>query len=165
MEIKNYLDVYKNYENYKAVEYICQKSKEREVVFLCVGNSKIWFDSFGPMVGSLLKIIGVNNFVYGNVYSNVIPTNIAYYIENIYKFHLNPYIVVIDSCISKNIDDCLIFKEDSLTCSSLNKNSINVGDFFITYTFNKEFVNDLKNYKKMLKKVKELISYFKLVFN
>lgn len=73
------------------------KLYDREVVIIGIGNSKIIGDSFGPLVGEMLK----NDFnVIGNMRENVNYNNFEEHMEKINRKYENPYIITVDSAIS-----------------------------------------------------------------
>ena len=145
----------------KNIEELKSTSTKREVVFLCVGNSKVWFDSFGPMIGSFLQYIGVNNYIYGTIRSNINKDNINQYIDSIYKFHANPYIVVVDNLISTGNKFTIKIKTEGLTCSCFNENSVYVGDLSVLCSTPANFIKSNKYYKNMLYEVKKFGVYIK----
>ena len=84
-----------------------EKAKENEdkrsIVFLCVGNAKVWFDCFGPYVGSLLQKLEIDYYVYGNVRSNILTNNIEEYVNMIYRFqHICKFLYFNFSCTTNN---------------------------------------------------------------
>ena len=71
-----------------------------DIVFLCLGTSKMLTDSFGPMVGSLLKSkYNIPTFVYGDLNKNVNAINLEDYLTMISHHHKNCHVVVIDSAL------------------------------------------------------------------
>ena len=143
------------------IEKLKKISNTREVVFLCVGNSKIWYDSFGPMMGTLLQYLGVENYVYGNIKSNIDVSNIQYYIDVIYKFHYNPYIVVFDNALSSNDEFVIKINKKSTTCAALSKNAVEVGDVSIMCLSPCSLLKNNCCYYHMLGEIKRLGLYFK----
>lgn len=70
---------------------------DREIVIIGIGNSKIIGDSFGPLVGELLK----NDFnVIGNMTENVNYNNFEEHMQKINRKYKNPYIITVDSAVS-----------------------------------------------------------------
>ncbi len=92
---------YKSYIYYKQLSDILQNYKNKEIVFFCAGNYKIWFDCFAPLVGELLRLIPNNNcFVYGGTKFPITAENITEYMDFINAKHPNACIIVIDNCIT-----------------------------------------------------------------
>lgn len=146
------------------IEKLKDINKNREVVFLCVGNAKIWYDSFGPMVGTILQYMGINNYVYGNLKSNICQDNLKTYIDIIYRYHYDPYIVVVDNCLSASNKFEVIIKEGPTDCAGLSKEPISIGDCGILCLTPKCCFKSSLEYKNMLKCVKKLSLYFKEFF-
>jgi len=129
------------------------KLNKNNIVFVCVGNSDVWYDSFGPIVGSLL--ININKFpyfVYGNMNKNIKLTNLNHYINWIKKKHFNKKIVVIDAALSKFNREDIVFRQGKVKCAYFNKESKPFGDFSILCPINENikninngFVNIIKN--------------------
>lgn len=156
MEIKDKL-VYalENYNIIKLLEKASKIAESREVVFLCVGNSSIWFDSFGPMVASLLMATNLKMFIYGNIKANIKADNLEEYVNLIYKFHVDPYVIVIDSALSKTSRGLRV-KEGATECGALSNSPCLVGDLSITFCMDREFIRSVENYDKLKKEVKRI---------
>lgn len=71
------------------------------IIFLCVGTSKIIGDSLGPIIGSKLKCLE-NEFIhiYGTIEQNLNFMNAKMIIEKINSIYENPYIITIDAALS-----------------------------------------------------------------
>ena len=70
------------------------------IVFLCLGTSKLLADAFGPMVGSLLKTkYNIATFVYGDLNRNINAINIDEYLSMVRRFHPTAHIIIIDSAL------------------------------------------------------------------
>ena len=163
----NDLEIYKiliNIELANCIEKIKKTSLTRDVVFLCVGNSKVWYDSFGPMMGSLLQFFGVKNYVYGNIRSNIHKDNIHEYIKIINKFHYNPYIVVFDNAFSNNDEFGIKIMEDGVECAAFSNDPAYVGDLSILCLTPCQFIKENRHYADMLGEIKKLAFYFKELY-
>lgn len=69
-------------------------------IFLCVGNSNVVGDMFGPMCGHILKNVLKLKYVYGDFSTNITSLNInEVYAEIKSKFPTKP-IIVVDSALS-----------------------------------------------------------------
>ena len=158
--VKN--EVLENYKIYENVKDLKEISKKTTLIFLCVGNSKIWYDSFGPIFGSLLKLLNFNYYIYGNLKSNINANNIEDYIDMIYKFHEKPFIIVIDNAISNEEIPKIKIINGSINCAVFSKKNILVGDMGILYCLNKKHLQNLNNYNLMLKDIARMILF---VFN
>lgn len=73
------------------------------IIFLCIGTSKIIGDAIGPMVGSNIKSLE-NEYVhiYGTVENNLNFNNAKKIIEDINSNYINPCIITIDAALSNN---------------------------------------------------------------
>ncbi len=144
IETKKWLSVQENVGILRTLDEAFKEAGNREIVFLCVGNSKIWYDSFGPMFGSVMMMLDVKKYIYGNTRYNIVASNLKEYIDLIYKFHISPYIVVVDSALSFEHEG-LVVKKGKTTCAALSKNPIAVGDLSIIFSLYK---SSLDNYEK-----------------
>lgn len=76
----------------------------KNLVFLCIGTTKIIGDSVGPKVGDKLKQRGVDAYVYGNTLRQVTAVNVDDYARMIKTRHASDLVVVIDSALGKTSD-------------------------------------------------------------
>ena len=167
MEIKteNKFDlVIENYNIYQQLEFLKKQAAQREVVFLCVGNSKVWFDSFGPLVGSFLQYLEFPKYIYGNLKTSITKSNVEKYIDMIYKFHINPFIVVIDSAISNTLVPKIKIKKGQTTVACMSDNPVMVGDYSILFCLNKKQMKDSFYYKNLFTCVKKVGRMIKFIF-
>ena len=75
------------------------------IIFLCIGTSKIIGDSIGPIIGNRLKDVE-NEIVqvYGTTENMVNFVNAKDIIESVYSSYEKPYIITIDSTLSNSRD-------------------------------------------------------------
>lgn len=96
-----------------------------DMIFLCIGTSKIIGDAIGPILGSNLKDIE-NEFIhiYGTIENNLHFNNTKNIIESINRNYINPCIVSIDAALSNNnsIGDIVIGKGFIKLGKALDKN-------------------------------------------
>lgn len=152
----NFIEVNNNFLMFNKLYNLNKVKKDKQIIFLCVGNSKIWFDSFGPIVGSVLKLMDFGFYIYGNTKTNINAKNINEYIEMIYNFHKNPYIIVFDNSLSMVEEPMLKIKEGPTICSVFN-NSVSVGDLSVTYCLSKKHIKNHIYFNEMLKSIKKII--------
>ena len=76
----------------------------KNLVFLCIGTTKIIGDSIGPKVGDKLKQLNVDAYVYGNTARQVTALNVDDYAKMIRQRHKDDTVVVIDSALGKISD-------------------------------------------------------------
>ena len=158
------LKVQNNISIINMLEKAKQNKQKSNIVFLCVGNSKIWYDCFGPFVGSLIQKLGLEYFVYGNIRSNILLSNIQEYINMIYRFHTNPYIIVLDSSISDVLDFDIIVKEGATVCGAFSQSPLEVGDMKISCLVPAKEIKSSAGYTKMLSEIKRIGFFLNHVF-
>lgn len=117
------------------------KNINKEIVYVCIGSSKIIWDSVGPRVGTLLKN-ELNNVV-GDMKNNF--NSKKDYLLN-YKYLKNKYIVAIDSAfIDKKIkEEVFITNESMIMGAGINKNIGKIGDLSIKAIINKKNIENEK---------------------
>lgn len=74
------------------------------LVFLCLGTTKISGDSVGPKVGDRLKEMNIGAYVYGDTKRQVTSINVEDYVAMLEKRHANDRIIAIDSALGKSAD-------------------------------------------------------------
>lgn len=111
---------------------------KQEILFVCIGNSNILWDSIGPVVGTFLKEKIGNKFVLGDINDNICNKLDLDY--NYFKMK-NKFIVAIDTAIWKKTASEEIFVSNKpITMGlALNKNKGIIGDVSI-----KIAISDLK---------------------
>ncbi len=139
-----------------------QNKQNKNIIFLCIGTSKIMGDSIGPIVGTNLKkdlkkylkfkrnlniennnikIIGdmSNNFSYNNIEDNI------KIIKNTSK---NNFIIVIDSALSSenNIGKIFVHNRGMKYAEALKRNNEIIGDMSIKAVVGKNTQNRFKNF-------------------
>ena len=93
-----------------------------DIVFLCLGTSKMLADAYGPMVGSLLKNkYNIPTYVYGDLVKNVNAININDYLQMIKKAHPYSHIIVIDSALGNELN---IGKIKFLGCGTIPRSAL-----------------------------------------
>ena len=87
----------------------------RNIIFLCIGTSRVVGDSVGPIVGSILKQNIISNKqieVLGDCENNIHYENIEQNVDIVKKLNPNSLIVVIDSALSKEENIGRIFVQN-----------------------------------------------------
>ena len=82
----------------------------------------------------------------------------------IYRFHVNPYIIVFDSSICEVEDFELSIKEGQTTCGAFSDNPFSVGDMKISCLVPVKDIKSPAGYVKMLSAVKRIGFFIKYVF-
>ncbi len=119
-----------------AEQRLAQEIKEKvsNPVYVCIGTEKVFSDSLGPRVGSLL-----NNqmekpcFVYGLCSQNITAENLVFCSEFIKKMHPNSQVVVVDAAVgsSEQIGKVQICDGGIVPGAATNKNLPSIGDVSI----------------------------------
>ncbi|MDR6999817.1 spore protease YyaC [Neobacillus niacini] len=134
----------------KEIEKIAKKLKvvldntKDEIIFLCIGTDRSTGDSFGPMVGTMLKVKGIHFPVYGTLEEPVHALNSKKILKEIKCLHKEPFIIAIDACLGEESQIGLIFlkKGAIFPGKALNKGLPSVGNYHL-----KAFVNYLDSFK------------------
>ena len=105
----------------------------KNLVFLCIGTTKIIGDSVGPKVGDKLKAQGVEAYVYGNTQRQVTAINVDDYAKMIKVRHKGDIIVVIDSALGKtnDIGTIKVTQNGIKPGGAFDKNKERIGDIGI----------------------------------
>lgn len=95
-----------------TLEQILITNKQKEIVFFCVGNHKVWYDCFGPTLAEKLRKENVSFFIYGGESCPILPDNLTSYMNFVEVKHPNALVVVVDSCLLTDFE-----KPNSLSIS------------------------------------------------
>ncbi|MEI2356119.1 spore protease YyaC [Mesobacillus zeae] len=100
-----------------------------DVIFLCIGTDRSTGDSFGPLIGSLLKERGYRNVI-GCIDDPVHAVNLD---ERITEIPSGKTIVAIDACLGrlKNVGTISLNNGSLSPGAGVNKELTKVGDFNI----------------------------------
>ena len=102
-----------------------------ETVYMCIGTEKVFSDSLGPRVGSLLnESLPIPAFVYGLRDQNITAENLLYSYSFIKALHPNSKIVVIDAAVGTldQIGKVQVCNGGIAPGAATNKNLPSVGD-------------------------------------
>lgn len=103
-------------------------------VFVCIGTEKVFSDSLGPRVGSLLNAqMKSPAFIYGVCSQNITAENLSCCYDFIKIMHPNEQIVVIDAAVgtSEQIGNVQISNGGLIPGAATNKNLPSIGDVSI----------------------------------
>lgn len=105
----------------------------KNLVFLCIGTTKIIGDSIGPKVGDKLRKLNVNAFVYGSTERQVTAINVDDYAKMIKQRHGGDTVVVIDSALGKigDIGAIKVTRNGIKPGGAFDKNKERIGDIGI----------------------------------
>lgn len=109
------------------------KSKMKSnCVYMCIGTEKVFSDSLGPRVGSLLNQ-RLNAFIYGMSEQNITAENLLYCYNFIKALHPDSTIVVVDAAVGSKdqIGNVQLCDGGILPGAATNKNLPEVGDIGI----------------------------------
>lgn len=107
------------------------RGKLNDPVFLCIGTEKVFSDSLGPKVGTLLnENMRKPCFVYGLRGQNVTAENLCHCCEFVRKVHPDSQIVVVDAAVGsrEQIGHVQISDGGIVPGAATNKNLPSVGD-------------------------------------
>lgn len=134
-----------NFEFNKVIKRVNEK-RYSDLIFICIGTNKIVGDSFGPIIGEILKrnVKDRKIKVIGDLTNNINSKNI----KNIKYNCDNPYVISIDSALSDTIEpgNVFIIKKGLVPGSALNKKAIAIGNIAIKGIVAKDEKSLIKNY-------------------
>ena len=111
-------------------------TRDRPIVFLCIGTDRATGDCLGPIIGYKLSKIkrNVNYFVYGTLEEPVHAKNLKTVVETIYKDHKDAFIVAIDASLgqSSHVGYITLGEGPLNPGAGVNKDLPPVGDIYIT---------------------------------
>ena len=116
----------------------------KEIVFFCVGNHKIWYDSFGPLFAEQLRKKNINCFVYGGTSLPILADNLVEYMDFVIEKHPGACVFVVDNCLSDKSTFDVTIKRNKVIPAAL-MNNIGFGDYSILL-----LTNHYSSYKKYL---------------
>ena len=122
----------------------------KSIIFVCIGTSSIIGDSFGPVVGSILKNTLKNNSakVIGDLQNCVTYTDIHRKMNNIKKQYSNSLIIVVDSALASkaNIGKVFVQNRGLKYAESLKKSNDIIGNISIKAVVGENSNNNLRNF-------------------
>lgn len=110
------------------------KLQAHNPVFVCIGTEKVFSDSLGPKVGSLVNAkMEKPLFVYGLCDQNITAENLVYCHDFIRQMHPDSQIVVVDAAVgtTDQIGKIQISDGGIVPGAATNKNLPNIGDVSI----------------------------------
>lgn len=116
----------------RSIKNLSNINYQKELVFFCVGNYKIWYDSFGPLFAEELRKYPVSAFIYGGVNYPIAPDNLTEYIRFVEQKHSCATIIVVDSRLAVDMREhmSLSIEKRSSTIGGY-ANSLSFGDYSI----------------------------------
>lgn len=115
----------------------------KKIIFVCIGTDRSTGDSFGPMVGSILKqsLDHENIEIYGTIHEPVHAKNLIDTLNSIDQE--NNLIIAIDACLGNNIGKVLIENKPIRPGAAMGKKLGSVGDISIKGIVNEDRNSDL----------------------
>lgn len=150
---------------YLALSKLLKKYKYKEIVFFCVGNYKVWYDSFASIFTSEIKKISTRSFVYGGKDFPIVPDNLSYYMDFVRCKHPSACVIVVDNLLTLQPTECeeVVIKNRTTNIAGLNS-CLTFGDISVLYkTF--PYQNSNIFLEKQYKQVKIIISVFQKLIN
>lgn len=127
------------YKYYTQLYKLLKKYQNKEIVFFCVGNYKIWYDSFSSELSSELKKLNLKVFIYGGQDFPILPDTLSCCMQWIENKHPNACVVVVDNLLTIDASNCgdLIISERKTNMAGLTKNLAfgNVSVLLKTYPY------------------------------
>lgn len=113
-------------------------NKNNEIVVFCIGTDRATGDSLGPLVGTMLKKMGINN-VMGTIDRPVHAVNIDDKINQLYNNYNKPIVLAIDACLGiyNHIGSLSIWEGALSPGAGISKKLREIGDISITGIVNK----------------------------
>ena len=125
------VSIYNPQDKQRLAAAIEEKTQDAQTVYMCIGTEKVFSDSLGPRVGSLLnENMLFPAFVYGLRERNITAENLLYSYNFIKALHPNSKVVVIDAAVGSNeqIGKIQLCDGGIIPGAATNKNLPVVGD-------------------------------------
>lgn len=114
-----------------------ERIKAKNIVLVCVGTDKHLIDSFGPLVGEMIKDKEYKNITcYGNLNKPIHALNLTEIFKDIKLKHCNDLIIGIDACISyKKYETSSLLYDYTALCpgKGVGKKLDTIGDMRICF--------------------------------
>ena len=128
------VSIYNPQDKQRMANALKTKTLNGQTVYMCIGTEKVFSDSLGPRVGTLLNENMIfPSFVYGLCEQNITAENLLYSYNFIKAMHPESKIVVIDAAVGapEQIGKIQISDGGILPGAATNKNLPSVGDIGI----------------------------------
>ena len=125
------VSIYNQQDKQKLSDAIKGKIQNEQTVYMCIGTEKVFSDSLGPRVGTLLNdSLRLPAFVYGLRDQNITAENLLYSYNFIKALHPDSKIVVIDAAVGTidQIGKVQVCDGGISPGAATNKNLPSVGD-------------------------------------
>ncbi|MDQ0882551.1 spore protease YyaC [Peribacillus sp. V2I11] len=110
----------------------------KEIIFLCIGSDRSTGDSFGPLVGTMLRENQVPYHVFGTLAEPVHALNLKSVFKEIKKQFKNPFIFGIDACLGgyHQIGSIFLTKGSFSPGEAMSKSLPELGDYHLKAVVN-----------------------------
>ena len=125
------VSIYNHSDKAKLAKAIQDKVGQDAPVYMCIGTERVFSDSLGPRVGTLLNENMIfPAFVYGLCDSNITAENLQYSYGFIKALHPNSLVVVIDAAVGSpdQVGKIQVTDGGIVPGAATNKNLPQVGD-------------------------------------
>ena len=125
------VSIYNLQDKQRLADAIRAQTSDAPTVYMCIGTEKVFSDSLGPRVGTLLNDkLERATFVYGLCNQNITAENLQYSYNFIKALHPNSRIVVVDAGVgaAEQIGKVQICEGGIAPGAATNKNLPSVGD-------------------------------------
>ena len=157
------VSIYNSQDKQRMAIAINNKIGERAPVYMCIGTEKVFSDSLGPRVGTLLnENMHCPSFIYGLMDSNITAENLLYSYNFIKALHPNNVIVVIDAAVgaSEQIGKIQLCDGGITPGAATNKNLPVVGDVGIVGIVAEKGMGDFYTLNSAKDKLVESVAHF-----
>jgi putative sporulation protein YyaC len=118
------------------LELLSNQIPDHQLVIVCIGTDRSTGDALGPLVGSRLETLLVNDEcpVYGTLENPVHAVNLSETLATINRLYEKPYIIAIDACLGQlsSVGMISVGNGPIKPGAGVNKNLPEVGDLHIT---------------------------------
>lgn len=118
----------------KITTALANRIQNGNCVFMCIGTEKVFSDSLGPRVGTLLNLnMKKPTFIYGMCEQNITAENLLYCYNFIKAMHPESCVIVVDAAVgsSEQIGKIQLSEGGIYPGAATNKNLPSVGDLGI----------------------------------
>ncbi len=153
------------YKYYIKLSKLLKHYNYKEIVFFCVGNYKVWYDSFASLFCKEVKNTNTRCFIYGGKDFPILPDNLTCYIEFVKQKHPNACVIVVDNLLTLEPTESeeLIINNRSTNIAGLATNLTfgNISVLYKTYPYQNSDIFLEKQYKQ----IKIVASVFQFLIN
>lgn len=116
-----------------ALDLLKKAGKHTDFIIVCIGSLDSISDSLGARVGSMLKLFGIQNIIYGDLQHPITASNFNSFRKMIAKHHKSTKILAIDSALGNEYDigNIKIYNCGLIPRSAIENNFPMIGDMSI----------------------------------